>query len=74
MTSSYGEPPVEQAAVGRRYDVGAAIAGMVFLAAGGVFLAESLGAIVIRDGVVLPAVVIGLGVALVAGAFRRRES
>jgi hypothetical protein len=49
----------------RRYNVGTALAGLVFVASGIAFLLDRLDRIELRSEVVLPAVVVGLGLALV---------
>ncbi len=56
----------------RHYDLGAAFAGLVFAAAGAAFLLARLDVIDLRSGVVLPAVLVGLGLALVAGSRSHR--
>ncbi len=57
----------------RRYDMGAAAAGLVFMGAGAAFLLDRLEAIAIREGIVLPAVVVGLGLALVISSIQRHR-
>lgn len=57
----------------RRYDLGTATAGLVFIAAGAAFLLDRLAAIQIREGAVLPAVVVGLGLALVMSSMQRHR-
>jgi hypothetical protein len=44
----------------------------VFVAAGLAFLLDRLGAIEIPNGVVLPGVIVGLGLALVVSSMQRR--
>jgi hypothetical protein len=65
-------PPVEPVPPERGYDLGAAAAGIVFVAAGLAFLLDRLGAIEIPNGVVLPGVIVGLGLALVVSSMQRR--
>jgi hypothetical protein len=55
----------------RRYDFGAAFAGLVFGVTGVVLLLTRLGTIEIRTDAVLPAVVVGLGFALVLSSVTR---
>ncbi len=57
----------------RHYDVGAALAGLVFATAGAAFLLDRLEAIDLREGIVLPAVLVGLGLALVTGSIQRHR-
>lgn len=57
----------------RRYDLGAATAGLVFIGAGAAFLLDRLDAIHLREGAVLPAVVVGLGLALVMSSIQRHR-
>lgn len=67
-------PPDEVAsAPRRRYDLGAGTAGLVFIAAGAAFLLDRLEAIQLREGAVLPAVVVGLGLALVMSSIQRHR-
>ncbi len=66
-----GAPPPPSPA--RHYDIGAALAGLVFAAAGAAFMLERLQAIELREGVVLPAVVVGLGFALVISSIQRHR-
>ncbi len=61
------------AAPTRQYDVGAALAGLVFAAAGSAFLLDRLEAIELRSGVALPAVLVGLGLALVTSSIQRHR-
>ena len=56
-----------------RYDLGAGTAGLVFVAAGLAFLLDRIEAIQIREGAVLPAVVVGLGLALVISSIQRHR-
>ncbi|MEX1022023.1 MAG: DUF5668 domain-containing protein [Dehalococcoidia bacterium] len=52
----------------RRFDVGAALAGLVFVVLGVLFLLEALEVANFRFEVVLPVIVIALGVAAIVGA------
>ena len=52
----------------RSYDAGALTAGLLFIVLGAVFLLDRLEVWSVRPGIILPAVVIGLGVTLVLGA------
>lgn len=63
-------PPLD---VRRRYDFGVALAGLVFAVAGAVFLLDRLDVIEPRSGVVLPAVVVGLGLSLVLSSVQRHR-
>jgi hypothetical protein len=56
-----------------RYDAGTALAGLVFAVAGAAFLLDRLHAIELPQGVVLPAVVVGLGFALVVSSIQRHR-
>ncbi|MEX2373402.1 MAG: hypothetical protein WD800_06315 [Dehalococcoidia bacterium] len=53
---------------GRRFDVGAALAGLVFVVLGVLFLLEALEVANFRFVVVLPVIVFALGVAAIVGA------
>ncbi|MGE3857310.1 MAG: hypothetical protein AB7G21_10195 [Dehalococcoidia bacterium] len=55
-----------------RFNVGAALSGLVFIVTGVMFLLDEVGTIVLRAEIVLPMVVIALGVAAVLGAVARR--
>ena len=57
----------------RRYDFGTALAGLVFIAAGVMFLLDRLGNIELRSGAILPAVIVGLGLALVVSSLQRHR-
>ena len=57
----------------RRYDVGTALAGLVFIVAGLVFLLDHLETIAVRSEVILPAVVVGLGLSLVMSSLLRQR-
>ncbi len=72
---SAAPPPPEGAAPSPRprYDVGAGTAGLVFITAGTAFLLDRLGTIRIEEGAVLPAVVVGLGLALVISSMQRHR-
>ena len=52
----------------RRYNFGMALAGLVFIAAGLAFLLDVIETIDLRTEVILPAVVVGLGLALVVSS------
>jgi hypothetical protein len=56
-----------------RYDAGTALAGLVFVASGVFFLLDRLEVVVLRPGVVLPAVVVGLGCALIVSSLQRHR-
>lgn len=51
-----------------RYDFGAAIAGLVFMALGGAFLVDRLDVVDLRPTVVLAIGLIGLGAAALVGS------
>ncbi|MEX2446536.1 MAG: hypothetical protein WD734_04280 [Dehalococcoidia bacterium] len=53
------------------FNPGAALAGLVFIAAGTMFLLDSLGALRVLPGILLPVVVIALGISLVIGGIFR---
>ena len=55
----------------RGYNLGMALAGLVFIVAGVVFLLDNVEANAVRSEVILPAVVVGLGLALVASSLQR---
>ena len=55
------------------YDFGTALAGLVFVATGVLFLLDRMEAIELRSGVILPAVVVGLGFALVLSSVQRHR-
>ena len=57
----------------RRYNFGTALAGLVFIVAGGVFLLDNLETIDVRSEVILPAVIVGLGLALVVSSLQRQR-
>lgn len=57
----------------RQYDIGAALAGLVFAGAGTAFLLDRLNALELREGVMLPAVVVGLGLSLVMSSIQRHR-
>ena len=57
----------------RGLNLGTALAGLVFIAAGVVFLLDNIEAIAVRSEVILPAVVVGLGLALVVSSLQRRR-
>ena len=57
----------------RRYNLGSALAGLVFILAGCVFLLDNLETIDVRSEVILPAVIVGLGLALVVGSLQRQR-
>lgn len=57
----------------RRYDFGMALAGLVFVAAGTVFLLDRLEVIDLRPGIALPAVLVGLGCSLVLSSIQRHR-
>ena len=57
----------------RRYNLGTALAGLVFIVAGVVFLLDNLETIAVRSEVILPAVVVGLGLALVVNSLQRNR-
>ena len=54
----------------RDLEPGPAIAGVLFVVLGVVFLLDALDVWDVEAGVVLPVIVIGLGLALLAGALR----
>ena len=54
-----------------RFDPGAAIVGFVFIALGIVFMLEALDVWEVQLGVIVSALVIGLGVAVLASAVSR---
>ncbi len=56
-----------------RLDVGGVVAGLVFVALGGVFLLDRLEVWDLRFDVVWPAVLVGVGVLVVLGALLRRD-
>ena len=55
-----------------QFNLGAALAGLTFIAVGVLFLLDELGTLVVRTEVVIPSVVIALGLAAVLGAVARR--
>lgn len=55
------------------YDLGSALAGVVFAAAGVAFILARLEVIELRQAVVLPAVIVGLGASLVLGSIQRHR-
>jgi len=55
-----------------RFNIGAAVVGLTFAVAGGLFLLDELGRIVLRTEIVIPSVVIALGIAAILGAVTRR--
>jgi hypothetical protein len=57
----------------RSYDLGVALAGIVFVIAGVLFLLEQLDGIELRPELVLPGVTIGLGAALVVSSLQRHR-
>lgn len=57
----------------RRFDFAAALVGLVFVALGVAFLLDALDVWELRAGVVISALVIGLGVAMLAGALPGRS-
>jgi hypothetical protein len=52
-------------------DLRALVAGVLFVVAGVVFGLEQLGVITLSAGIVWPLLVVGLGLAMVAGAVRQ---
>ena len=57
----------------RRYDLGAAGAGVLFIVLGGVYLLDALDIWDAEARVVLPLLVIGLGLAVLLGALMRSD-
>lgn len=55
----------------RRFDIGAALAGLAFVALGVLFLLEATDVATFRFEVVLPVVAMVLGLALILGALAR---
>lgn len=55
----------------RHFDVGAFLAGLVFATLGVLFLLDALDVAQFRFEVVLPAILIALGIAVIAGAMLR---
>lgn len=55
------------------YDLGTALAGVVFAGAGVVFILGRLEVIEVQQAVVLPSVIVGLGAALVLGSIQRHR-
>ena len=55
----------------RDYSLTAAVIGLLFVALGALFLLDAVEAIQLRAGVVLPLVLIGAGLGVLAGAVRR---
>lgn len=55
-----------------QFNLGAALAGLTFIATGALFMLDELGMIVLRTEIVLPVVLIGLGLAAILGAVARR--
>lgn len=54
-------------------NLGAILTGLVFTAAGVLFLLHDRGAILLRTELVIPCVVIALGLAAILGALTRRD-
>lgn len=71
MTSDIASAPPTTSA--RTYDVGMALAGLIFAGAGTAFLLDRLDALELREGVMLPAVVLGLGLSLVLSSIQRHR-
>jgi hypothetical protein len=58
----------------RLYNFGMALAGLVFIVAGLVFLLDNIEIIAVRSEVILPAVVLGLGLSLVVSSLQRHRA
>jgi len=58
----------------RNFDPGAFIAGLVFAVLGALFLVDALDVAQFRFEIVLPAIIIALGIAVIAGAALRSRS
>jgi hypothetical protein len=69
-TTMTAAPPVVHT---HPYDLGSALAGVVFAAAGVAFILGRLEVIELRQAIVLPAVIVGLGAALVLGSIQRHR-
>ena len=57
-----------------QFNLGAAVVGLTFIAAGVLFLLDEVGTIVLRTEILIPAVVIALGLAAILGALTRRRA
>ena len=56
-----------------QFHAGGALAGLMFVAVGALFLADEAGAVALRPQVILPSILIGLGVVAIVGALMRRD-
>ena len=60
--------------IGREFHVTSAVIGLVFMVLGVLFLLDQLDVIALEARYVVPAFIVGLGLAIMAGSFVRRSA